>query len=99
MTKQAKASCFLIFKEVPTKGKTKMFLVHSAHSNDFLGRIIWRNGWRRYVMSFEADCDWSIECMAECYKFVAKLMQDRKRPDGPSIPPSDLSDGIIEVIV
>ena len=69
---------FLNFVEIETYGKTKTFAVYSVHTSDLLGRIIWRNGWRRYVMRFDADCDWSVECLAECYKFIAKLMQDRK---------------------
>ena len=69
---------FLRFEEVKTSGKTRKFNVYSEHSDDYLGQICWRNGWRRYVMSFEERTDWSVECMAECYKFVAKLMQERK---------------------
>mgnify|MGYP001559393449 CR=1 FL=1 len=72
---------FLKFEEYfqPKDRKTKMFKVVSAHSGDYLGLIYWRNGWRRYVMSFESQTDWSIECMAQCYKFVQKLMDERKK--------------------
>lgn len=69
---------FLRFEDVSRDGqRTKRFNVLSAHDNYHLGCIFWRCGWRRYVMHFDKDCDWSIECLAECYKFIAKLMQDR----------------------
>jgi len=74
---------FLNFEEVaviPAR-KTKYFEVSSTHSGDILGHIEWDTGWRRYVMVFDQECKWSIECMAQCYKFVAKLMQDRKIVD------------------
>lgn len=70
---------FLNFEDVSVIGqKTKKYNITSSHDGSYLGYIYWRNGWRRYVMHFSNDCDWSIECMAECYKFIAKLMQDRK---------------------
>jgi len=80
---------FLKFIELPQTGRTQRFEVRSVHTDEVLGTveekhdgaIQWRNGWRHYVMHFDRDCDWSIECMAQCYKFVAKLMQDRKVVD------------------
>lgn len=69
---------FLNFILQKSTGKTERFTVVSAHTDEELGEILWRNGWRRYVMRFDKDCDWSLECMAECYKFIAKLMQERK---------------------
>ena len=77
---------FLKFEELPATGKTKRFEVRSVHTDETLGTIIelhdgevrWRNDWRRYIMHFDRDCDWSIECMAQCYKFAQKLMEDRK---------------------
>lgn len=70
---------FLTFVETTQTGKTRKYDVFSTHSGDILGHIHWRSGWRRYVMSFDKDCDWSVECMAECYKFVQKLMEDRNK--------------------
>jgi hypothetical protein len=77
---------FLIFTEIPVEGKTKQFDVRSVHTNESLGTITeqhdgqihWRNGWRRYIMHFDKDCDWSVECMSQCYKFIQKLMEERK---------------------
>lgn len=74
---------FLKFKDVSDiTQKTKKFEVFSVHDGSYLGHIYWRNGWRRYVMHFDYDCDWSVECMAQCYKFIAKLMQDRNKQKG-----------------
>ena len=79
------------------------------HSGDVLGEIYWRSGWRRYVMHFETDCDWSIECMAQCYKFIQKLMQDRKLSEvkvadgtpttNDGIPPNNKLSGILPTIL
>ncbi|MBI4029320.1 MAG: hypothetical protein HY376_03060 [Candidatus Blackburnbacteria bacterium] len=72
-------SDFLNFKDISkAEQKTKRFGVYSTHSGDYLGYIAWDGGWRRYVMNFDVQCKWSVECMAQCYKFMAKLMQERK---------------------
>lgn len=69
---------FLLFKQIDRPQiKTKVFYVYSVHSNVYLGSISWDAGWRRYTMNFEEDTKWSIECIAECYKFITKLMQER----------------------
>ena len=47
----------LKFKEIKTKGKTKRFKVYSTHSNECLGEIHWRSGWRCYVMSYDDNID------------------------------------------
>ena len=41
------------------KRKIKRFNVYSKHSNDYLGKIRWRSGWRCYVMSY-SNADMSI---------------------------------------
>lgn len=77
---------FLLFKQINRPQiKTKVFYVYSTHSNVYLGSISWDTGWRRYTMNFEEDTKWSIECMAECYKFIAKLMQERKNNLGSAV--------------
>jgi len=60
------------------KGKTKKFNVYSTHSNDFLGKIHWRCGWRGYVMSYADDIDMSIGCHDELNDFMKKLEFERK---------------------
>jgi len=52
------------------KRKTKRFNVYSQHSNDFLGKVNWRCGWRCYVMSYANDIDMSISCHKELNDFI-----------------------------
>jgi hypothetical protein len=64
----------LKFEEKSIKGqKTKRFLVYSTHSDEFLGTINWRNGWRCYVMSYEEGIDMSLSCEEEIIKFMRLL--------------------------
>lgn len=63
----------LRFEEEETKGKTKKFKVYSTHSNDFLGDIHWRSGWRCYVMSYDGEIDMSLSCNKELNNFMEKL--------------------------
>lgn len=64
----------LRFEESSIKGqKTKRFLVYSTHSDEFLGTIKWRNGWRCYVMSYEDGIDMSLSCEQEIIKFMRLL--------------------------
>lgn len=59
-------------------GKTSIVNVFSAHSDDFLGRIHWRSGWRCYVMSYQNDIDMSLSCNKELNEYMEKLEQGRK---------------------
>jgi hypothetical protein len=59
--------------------KTKRFNVYSNHSNDFLGVIHWRSGWRCYVMSYEPNIDMSVGCNKELNEFMEKLEEERLR--------------------
>lgn len=58
--------------------KTKIFSVYSNHSNDFLGTVHFRCGWRCYVMSYARDIDMSVSCMVELCKFMENLEMERK---------------------
>ena len=53
--------------------KTKRFYVYSTHTNDKLGVIQWRTGWRCYVMSYDNDVHMSIGCHKELNEFMEKL--------------------------
>jgi len=68
----------LRFEEINIKRKTKVFLVYSHHSNDLLGMIHWRTGWRCYVMSYEEEIDMSLSCNQELNDFMEKLENERK---------------------
>lgn len=63
----------LKFVECMGKGKAKIFYVYSTHSNDFLGTIHWRNGWRCYVISYEPNIDMSLSCNKELNEFMEEL--------------------------
>jgi hypothetical protein len=65
----------LRFEDVTYLGntKTKVIRVYSTHSEDFLGTIHWRNGWRHYVISYERDIDMSLSCLNELCKFMREL--------------------------
>jgi hypothetical protein len=60
-------------KDENVKGKTERFNVYSKHSNDFLGVINWRSGWRCYVMSYSSMIDMSIGCNKELNDFMQQL--------------------------
>ena len=73
---------FLRIEDVTDKfpnKKTKTFWVYSLHNDIYLGVILWHPQWRRYIMQFESGCLCSVKYMAECYKFIAELMQKRKQ--------------------
>ena len=68
---------FFIEDEDEPKRRTKRFYVYSKHSNDKLGVIQWRCGWRCYVMSYEPNIDMSISCHKELNEFMQKLEDER----------------------
>jgi hypothetical protein len=68
----------LKFIENDSLGKTKIINVYSTHSDDFLGVIHWRTGWRCYVFSYQSDIDMSLSCTKEVVEFMKKLEDERK---------------------
>ena len=69
----------LRFEEnISPSGKTKIINVFSAHSEDFLGRIHWRSGWRCYVMSYQNNIDMSLSCNKELNEYMENLEKERK---------------------
>lgn len=68
----------LRFEEIESKGKTKIFGVCSNHSNQLLGIIHWRPGWRCYVISYEPNIDMSYSCNKELNEFMNNLELLRK---------------------
>ena len=69
----------LYFREQEQTGKTKKFNVYSAHSDDFLGEIHWRSGWRCYVISYEDGIDMSLSCNKELNIFMEELENKRTK--------------------
>jgi len=70
---------FLRFVAKKTEGKTKCFEVYSTHSEDYLGSIHWRSGWRCYVMSYDMAIDMSLSCQKELVAFMDNLENERKK--------------------
>lgn len=68
----------LKFEELQSDSVTRKFKVYSNHSDDFLGTIHWRSGWRCYVISYEPNIDMSVGCNKELNTFVEELETDRK---------------------
>ena len=68
-------------KRTKPLGKTEVVEVYSTHSDDFLGVIHWRCGWRGYVMTYPhgQDTDMSIGCNDELNDFMKELEADRKK--------------------
>ncbi len=60
-------------------GRTKVVKMFSTHSEDFLGTIHWRNGWRCYVISYEPEVDMSLSCNKELNDFMQNLEDIRIR--------------------
>ena len=69
----------LIFELVKDTGRTKVVNVLSNHSNELLGVIHWRNGWRCYVMSYENNIEMSLSCNLELDDFMGHLEKVRQR--------------------
>ena len=67
----------LKFEIVESTGKTAIIKVYSTHSNDLLGTIHWRSGWRCYVMSYNNNIDMSLSCNKELNEFMEKLEENR----------------------
>ncbi|MHA2013343.1 MAG: hypothetical protein ACTSWG_13315 [Candidatus Helarchaeota archaeon] len=72
-------SKYLEFKQVPFKGKTKLFLVISKSSKDILARIKWYGAWRQYCFypSEEFITIWNKDCLKDIQNFLQQLMNER----------------------
>jgi len=60
-------------------GKTEAVEVYSTHSDDFLGIIHWRCGWRCYVMSYAENIEMSASCHDELNDYMKELEVERKK--------------------
>ena len=63
-----------------SKRSTSVHLVYSANLDYFLGRIQWRNGWRRYTFLPEVDTTFDSGCLVEIITFIDGLMDQRRLP-------------------
>lgn len=71
-------SKYLIFDQIPFKGKTKRFEIISKHSGYVLGRIAWYNAWRQYTFSPTSKTVWNRDCLEDINNFLQQLMDERK---------------------
>ena len=69
---------YLIFRQVPTPGKTQVWHVLSKRSGDLLGTIKWYGAWRQYTFFPSPDTIFNVECMASIMNVIAHLMNERK---------------------
>lgn len=67
---------YLLFKEMPTKGKTKKYDVISLKDAFTLGEISWERGWRQYIFAPFDKTIWSKGCLNDVASFLSKLNKD-----------------------
>ena len=71
-----------ISAEYSSKRKTKVFHIFNIETGDFIGRIKWSCGWRKYVSEIMTSHGETIEFGAGCHRevadFIDKLMEERK---------------------
>lgn len=60
------------------KRKTEVWSVESSTSHVYLGTILWRTGWRRYVFEPGPNTVFDAACLAEITGFIAGLMEKRR---------------------
>jgi len=71
-------SKYLMFREVPYKGKTKRFEIISKMHCCYLGRISWYSPWRQYCFTSIPDTVWNKDCLKDIQDFLQYLMDERK---------------------
>ena len=68
---------YLIFSRFKIgKKKTYNVNIHNK-SNELIGKIYWRTGWRTYVVTIEPEMDLDIKCWDEVSDYLKLLLQDR----------------------
>ena len=70
---------YLRFVKLPNEGKkTDVYMIYNSTSGNFLGKLLWRFGWRQYVYRYK-DIDHSRSCLRELASFLDELMEERKK--------------------
>jgi hypothetical protein len=59
--------------------KTDMYEVFNKMTDEKIGAIHWRGGWRQYVFQAEPNIDMSRSCQKEIIKFMDKLMSEWRK--------------------
>jgi hypothetical protein len=71
---------FLRFREQLTPNRTtSVHVAHNVQTDDVLGTIKWRSGWRRYVFYPEAGTVYDAGCLDEIVLFITDLMLARQK--------------------
>ena len=70
---------YLVFRELPTPGKTKVISVDSKRSGGRLGTIKWYGAWRQYTFQPWAGTIWNTGCLQDVNAYIEELMVDRRR--------------------
>lgn len=68
---------YLNMVEIPNKGKTKIFEVHSIYGGK-IGLIKWWPHWRKYTFQPYDQTVWDTKCLGEVVIFIDQLMNERK---------------------
>jgi len=71
-------SRYLTFKELPSSGKTAIYLVNSTSHGFTLGRISWFGRWRQYTFFPEPETVFNRECLNDISAFIRDLMAVRR---------------------
>lgn len=69
---------WIVFVEVPAPGVTKRWEIHAKQGDVVIGRIVWSNGWRRYVLQPGYPTEWEQDCLRDVAEFLEARTSERK---------------------
>jgi hypothetical protein len=70
---------YLLFIEVGSKPKTKVFEVKNKISLYKLGSIKWFPAWRKYCFFIDVPSIFDADCLSDIQDFINTLMAERKK--------------------
>ena len=77
-TKSSIESKHLLFKEGPSKPKTKTWWVANKHSDICIGNIGWFAAWRKYGFFPEEDMVFEEDCLRDIADFIENKTKEHK---------------------
>lgn len=66
------------FREVSAPGVTKRWEVIAKQSGVMIGRVLWSNAWRRYVLYPGYSTEWEQDCLRDVASFIEQQTASRK---------------------
>ena len=66
------------FLERSASGVTKRWEIIAKQSGAMLGRVLWSNGWRRYVLVPNPNTEWEQDCLRDVATFLEERTIERK---------------------